>query len=438
MYAELIQSKKYQNYRIKSLQDNKLGDTGRALDGLKKMFYNPEGFQALPYHHNYTQSGEYVDTGFFIPAFTFVSQPGYIDERGVTNSEKAKKYYTDQNLKIEDPQDQIKDRAEFCFTPEDALALEGDNMFNRVILTGQKAAIELHKIGPHIDRGTMEWDLTGNIQKAEAIKGVKFKQDPKGNVLILEHPMQDDKGNVGRNMYVAGIDGIDLGQEDTSDQTRDPSKFAVVIMKRAQGIEEPKIVAIYKDRPQKLRDAHLQTLRLLWYYNCQAVLESTRVSLLTFFREWKLEDRFLMRRPSSCLADQRSISKQFGAPASEHVIKHQLELIAQFIEDYGENIWFIDFINEALTYSYENKKKFDLIAATGMCLLGDEELTLRGMKPKFEKEQDKIIKPFGYWVDEKGIRHKGVMPTSQVPRPITNWYIGSHGGVNGRSSAPTH
>ena len=36
-------------------------------------------------------------------------------------------------------------------------------------------------------------------------------------------------------------------------------------------------------------------------------------------------------------------------------------------------------INEALTYNYENKRKFDLIAAFGMAMLGDEELTLRGM-----------------------------------------------------------
>lgn len=398
------------------------------------MFYNPTGFQVLPYHHNYTQSGEYVDTAFFIPAFTFVARPGFIDSRGVTNTAKAKEFYNKTNLAIEDPQDQIKDRAEFCFTPEDALALEGNNMFDRVILTSQKALIELHKQGQHIDKGFMEWDLEGNVQKKECIKGVRFKADLKGTVQILEHPIRDEKDMVAKNMYVAGIDGIDLGGEDTSDQTRDPSKFAIVILKRAQGLEGPKIVAIYKDRPQKLRDAHVQALRLLWYYNCQAVLESTRVSLLTFFREWKLEDRFLMRRPSSCLTDQNSMSRQFGAPATEAIIKHQLELMQTFISDYGQDIWFIDFINEALTYSIENKRKFDLIASMGMALLGDEELTLRGMQPKFEKEQDKIIKPFGYWIDERGIRHKGRIPEKQQPQPIYNWNVVGDGRVNGRTS----
>lgn len=409
------------------------GDASKSLEGLKKMFYNPTGFQVLPYRHNYTQSGEYVETAFFIPAFTFVAKPGYIDGRGVTNTEKAKKYYNETNLAIEDPQDQIKDRAEFCFTPEDALALEGDNMFDRVILSQQKATIELHKQGPHLDVGTMEWIFAGGAQEKENITGAKFKADPKGKVIILEHPVRDENNASPKNMYVAGIDGIDLGQEDTSSETRDPSKFAVVILKRATGLDKPKIVAIYKDRPEKLKDAHLQTLRLLWYYNCQAVLESTRVSLLTFFREWKVENRFLMRRPTSCSTDQRSMSRQFGAPASEHVIKHQLELMQTFIQDNGDEIWFIDFINEALTYSYENKRKFDLIAALGMALLGDEELTLRNLQPKFEQEKDTKIRPFGYWIDSNGIRHKGVIPQKKQPI-LKNWDVVGYTRINGRTS----
>ena len=443
------------------------GDQG-ALEGLKEIFYNPEGYQVLPYRHNYTQSGDFVDTGFFIPSFTACMRDNdtgevLIDSRGVTNTEKAKAYYNRTNLRIKDPQKQIKDKAEFCFTPEDALALDGDNLFDRVILTQQKAAIELHKIGPHIDVGVMEWNLEGHLQKAEAIKGVFFKPDPTGHVQILEHPIKDQGAN-STNLYVAGIDGIDLGQEDTSNETRDPSQMAVVILKRSNGLESPKIVAVYKDRPQKLRDAHLQVLRLLWYYNCKAIIESTRLSLLTFFREWGLQDRFLMRRPSSCQTDS-SISKQFGAQASEHVIKHQIELIQGFVQEFGygdppitdqqldqlnrervaqgleklvqkplEGLWFADVINELLNYKYVNKGKFDYVAAMGMCLLGDEELTLRGMKPKFEKPQDNKIKPFGYWIDEKGYRHKGKIPEIRRPQPIANWTVVGDGRLNGRTS----
>ena len=52
--------------------------------------------------------------------------------------------------------------AEYCFTPEDALALEGDNMFNRELLANQKAAIELHKKGPTPIKGYLEYKFKNN------------------------------------------------------------------------------------------------------------------------------------------------------------------------------------------------------------------------------------------------------------------------------------
>jgi len=39
------------------------------------------------------------------------------------------------------------------------------------------------------------------------------------------------------NLYVAGIDGIDIGQEQTSEYTKDPSKFCITIKKRAFGLQ---------------------------------------------------------------------------------------------------------------------------------------------------------------------------------------------------------
>jgi len=42
-----------------------------------------------------------------------------------------------------------------------------------------------------------------------------------------------------RNLYVAGIDSIDIGEEQTSDATKDPSKFCITIKKRAFGTGFP-------------------------------------------------------------------------------------------------------------------------------------------------------------------------------------------------------
>ena len=51
------------------------------------------------------------------------------------------------------------------------------------------------------------------------------------------------------DLYIAGIDGVDIGAAQTSKETKDPSDFCIVIKKRAFGMQEPIIVALYKDRP---------------------------------------------------------------------------------------------------------------------------------------------------------------------------------------------
>ena len=392
------------------------GDQG-GMEGLSKMFYNPEGYGILPYKHNCTKTGEYVYTGFFAPAFSFMTNTGFCDDRGVTDSAKAKKYYEDQRNKLlSDPKEYLLKSAEWCFTPEDAFAFEGDNQFNTVLLAEQQAAIKLHKIGETITIGNLEYKFRGGVHKEENIEGVRFVPNNNGKTHILELPITEQPP---ANLYIAGIDGIDMGGEDTSSQTRDPSDFCVVIMKRAYGLEPPKIVAYYKDRPQKIRDAHINCLKLLQLYNARACLESTRISIQQFFREKKCAEKYLMRRPRSCQSDiQAGRSKQFGAPATEAVIRHQLDLISNYIDEYCSEIWFIEIIEELLKYSYENKRKFDLVAALGMVLLADEELMF--VKPKIETDSSTIFRPFGYYVDEYGIRRKGVIPDKNSST-ITNY-----------------
>lgn len=402
------------------------GGDAKYMNELADMFNNPTGFSILPYKHNYTKSGEYILSGFFVPAFTILTYDGHkkestIDSRGVTNIKKAKEYYERGfNALLGSPKDYLRDRAEFCFTPEDAFAFEGDNQFNTVLLAEQQAAIKLLKKGPKELIGNLEYVFRDNKHIEEMVEGVKFVEDAfKGHVHIIEAPITNDQNKIPANLYVAGIDGIDMGKEDTSATTKDPSSFAVVIMKRSFGLEPPKIVAYYKDRPDQIKTAHLTCLKLLQYYNARACLESTRISILQFFRERKCVDKYLMRRPRSCQADiQNGRSRQIGAPASESVIKHQLELIADYIDEFCQEIWFIDIIEELLKYSYANKTKFDLVAALGMCLLANEELMF--VKPKVEVDQSSILQPFGFWTDERGIKHKGVIPNNQTPIPKFN------------------
>lgn len=419
------------------------GGDSKFMGELADIFNNPQGFQILPYKHNYTKSGEYILSGFFVPSYTILTYDNIrkistVDSRGVTNVKAAKQYYEDEFMRlIGNPKDYLRDKAEFCFTPEDAFAFEGDNNFNTVLLAEQQACIKLYKTGPHIDIGRLEYKFRDNKHTEEMVEGVTFvKDNMKGKVHMLEMPVLDEDNQVPRNLYVGGIDGIDMGEEDTSNSTRDPSDFCVVIYKRTFGLEKPKIVAFYKDRPQKISDAHLNCLKLLQLYNAKACLESTRISVQQYFKAKKCADRYLMRRPRACQSDiQGGRSKQFGAPATETIIRHQLDLISNYIDEFCTEIWFIEVVEELLKYSYENKGKYDIVAAFGMAMLADEELMF--VKPVIQTDKSNVLEPFGYWTDEYGIRHKGRIPNKDSVVPKFNlWPTNNYDNQRIRTSDP--
>ena len=74
--------------------------------------------------------------------------------------------------------------------------------------------------------------------------------------------MVDDEGNTYKNLYVAGIDSIDQGKDDSATDN-DVSDFCIVIKKRVRGMDDPKYVAIYKDRPKDIRQAYETAHKLL-------------------------------------------------------------------------------------------------------------------------------------------------------------------------------
>ena len=133
--------------------------------------------------------------------------------------------------------------------------------------------------------------------------------------------------------------------------------------------------------------------KLLIYYNAKAVLESTRTAILTHFRNQKYLN-LLMKRPRSTMPDvSKGNSQMYGTPATVKVITHYRELIYDFVIDYCHTISFIEMIDQLLNYSDETKKLFDIIAAMGMCELGDEELSVR--KPEAQGKYAKEFKPIG-------------------------------------------
>lgn len=410
------------------------GDFGSPLEGLKKIYYNPKAFKILPFRHKWTQDGTTIDSGFFLPYFLQSLNPEYMDSRGVCNQTEYKKVLQEErNNLLAVPEEYLKKCAERCWNAEEAFTLEGQNKFNKMKIADQLAKIRLHKIGPRPQVGTIDYTYKSNKHSLENIDGFRWLLNS-GKVQILEHPVWSDlyKEQIEKqkrkaeeqgidfeapvytemnDLYVAGIDGIDIGAAQTSKETRDPSDFCIVIKRRAFGLNEPQYVAMYKDRPQNIREAYKIAMCMCRYYNCRINIEATRVGMITWARENKCLQYF-MKRPRATLTDIKyGTTKQYGTPATKTIIEQQTDLIADYVEDYGHNIWFEDMLEQLNGYNDENKTKFDIIAALGMVELADQELS--GRQPtKVDKEVEEF-QDYGYYINDKGYREFGVIPKKQ-------------------------
>lgn len=410
------------------------GDFGPPLEGLKKIYYNPKAFKILPFRHKWTQDGTTIESGFFLPYFLQSLNPEYMDSRGVCNQTEYKKLLQEErNNLLAVPEEYLKKCAERCWNAEEAFTLEGQNKFNKMKIADQLAKIRLHKIGPRPQVGTIDYTYKSNKHSLENIDGFRWLLNS-GKVQILEHPVWSDlyKEQIEKqkreaeeqgidfeapvytemnDLYVAGIDGIDIGAAQTSKETRDPSDFCIVIKRRAFGLNEPQYVAMYKDRPQNIREAYKIAMCMCRYYNCKINIEATRVGMITWARENKCLQYF-MKRPRATLTDIKyGTTKQYGTPATKAIIEQQTDLIADYVEDYGHNIWFEDMLEQLNGYNDENKTKFDIIAALGMVELADQELS--GRQPtKVDKEVEEF-QDYGYYINDKGYREFGVIPKKQ-------------------------
>lgn len=383
------------------------GGDDMAVGGLASLFTNPQGFGILPYKNYDTYDGKPELTAFFAPAHKFALSKKYLDNRGVTNWPELKKFYEDIRSKLSGKA-YLDECAEHCFVPEEALAKTGANVFDSELVSQQMVNIKIHNSGNKIVPMALEWD-----KNSPKYSKVNAYESSNSKLLVTEQPLKDPEGNVWKNLYVAGIDSIDMGT-DNSAEDNDVSDFCIVIKRRVFGDQEPKYVAIYKDRPRDIRIAYMIALKLLTWYNCQAMLEFTKITFQQFLVERKKEN-LLMSRPEyavSIRAKKKPTKRLIGIPSTEAVIKHGLELISSFLSDYYYTIDYPEMLEELLKYTYENKRKFDIIAAMGCCEIGDEALT--GIVPMKPQITQKTWQDIGWYKNEKGYMQFGVIPSKKL------------------------
>ena len=389
-----------------------------ASDQIKDVFKNPEAYNLLQFKDFAPKSA------FFLPAYYFLGGQGW-EETSVNNNDSAKKYLEEERTRTKDDMEiHNKIVQEFPFTIEEVFRKSGTNNFNQRKIATQWSALHYELEGHKPEKGFLTWIKTAT----GTIKGVKWELNPEGNIEILEHPY---KGQTGRevftDLYVGGVDSIDQGIMDST-SIKNRSSLACLIKKR---IIDGKFfsqtsniyVAKYLGRSLDVRWDYEETLKLSMYYNAKMNIEYTKIGVVNYFREAKQYHR-LLKRPLVAMPSggdgsnkipglQKDHSNLIGTPATTGVIDHQDGKIKEYIEDYYNNIFFIDLLEQLRDYQREDRRKYDLVIAMGLCELADEDMF--GIAARGEDSPTSEFVPFGWYNDEHGRKKFGKIPGKSSP-----------------------
>lgn len=327
--------------------------------------------------------------------------------------------------------------AEHCFCPEEALLRQGDNLFDAELVSEQLINIRVHKTVEKPKRMMLLWNK--NIKEEDEFENaeeevanrdkvlnnrsyidrtkVYARESRSSNLLVLEPPRTDENGNVFKNLYIIGVDAIDMGTSDSASDL-DVSDFCIVVKRRMHGMDPPKYVAMYKARPRDIRQAYEMTMKLAVWYNCKIMLEYTKISIQNYFKMLK-KDHMFMARPEFAVSGKTRKShvtkRLIGLPATEAVIRHGLDLIGMYINDYWEEICFDEMLEQMLNYSYENKRRFDIIAALIQVEIADE--AMYEITPSIQNKIANTWQDIGWYTDENGYKKFGKIPNrSSIPK----------------------
>jgi hypothetical protein len=185
---------------------------------------------------------------------------------------------------------------------------------------------------------------------------VVFSPDRGGKCVIYEHAK---KGM--NNLYVAGCDPAD--HDDAYDEASDLSMY---IMRKPHGIEEPRIVFEYTDRPRELNAYYEQSILALRYYNeTKVLIERNRYRMISYY-DLQGYKHLLNRAPQGVMRLVGGRADVIGINMTPAVKNYLEDLNEEYVDDYCEQIPTKDLLEEMVKYGTTNT---DRVMAFGLALM---------------------------------------------------------------------
>lgn len=286
------------NERAMKVGSNKFGmefciGTGgniKYINGLKKLFYNPNQYDYYPFKDYWENSG---DIGLFIPATYAYNECK--DENGNTRLEEAIEICIDiRNEKAKADTSTPLDM-EIMYSPlkpSEIFLNPNTNIFPVSLLRSRQSEIELKNLfKAKAQFGELEWTKERKVRwmpdmslKPITSYYLDERTDLRGCIVIYEHPGDLIKTRYNRSLYKIAYDVV--GSEGGG------SSLASILVYKGlpDTLSDPSemrntIVAEYIGRSNNVDNIHEIAIKLAIYYNCKILNEDNIPGFLTYCRQ---------------------------------------------------------------------------------------------------------------------------------------------------------
>lgn len=256
------------------------GTEGAAFEGLRELFYNPNGYNVMPIPNVFDKNTPKGATCAYFHA-TYLNAEGRMDKNGNSDVTATLLDIVKNRILIKynskDPATLTQNIAEKPITPQEAIMRVGGSIFPVVDIrdyleecrVNETAFTDLHDVGDLILMSDTQVRFEANPNKKPIRKYSPDASNIEGAIEIFKHP--DDNPQPYR--YIAGIDPVD------NDYVETGSLASIIIF----DMWTDQIVAEYTGRPQLAEDFYEICRRLLLYYNAQANYENNIKGLFGYF-----------------------------------------------------------------------------------------------------------------------------------------------------------
>jgi len=213
----------------------------------------------------------------------------------------------------------------------------------------------------------------------------------------------------------------DPAEDDDVEKTRDTSNVSTAVVSRPYGLEPPKLVAEYCDRPKKLHTYYEHLAMLIrWYGNSPLHIELNKGG-------WRMLDWFEQHYPHLLALTPASPNSARGGVMLKHGVKMTADrkqqmkgLITAYVENYSTFIPSVRLIDEFGVFG-ERGKDDDLAVAFGWCLA-----VMQGDKTVAKNTAESLnMNPTVNYIKQNGVIQlvTGKQPASQA-RPKSSLFPG--------------